>query len=84
MYDSIYFILVADLKVTSIVKPNGTFLNNKVTSKDIILKLLRIFCPSICVMNSLVYLLVYSDFLRSDKSLAKYFASWCDAVLILN
>ena len=28
-------------------------------------------------------LTVYSDILRGDKSLAKYFASWYDAVLIL-
>ena len=34
-------------------------------------------------MKSLVHLTVYSDILRGDKSLAKYFASWYDAVLML-
>ena len=34
-------------------------------------------------MKSLVLLTVYSDVLRGDKSLAKYFASWYDAVLML-
>ena len=34
-------------------------------------------------MKSLVLLIVYSDVLRGDKILAKYFASWCDAVLML-
>ena len=34
-------------------------------------------------MKSLVILTVYSDVLRGDKSLAKYFASWHDAVLML-
>ena len=34
-------------------------------------------------MKSLVLLTVYSDILRGDKSLAKYFASWYDAVLML-
>ena len=56
---------------------------NKVTSKDISLKLFGIFCPFILVMKSLVLLTVYSDIVRGDKSLAKYFASWYDAVLML-
>ena len=34
-------------------------------------------------MKSLVLLTVYSDILRGDKSLAKYFATWYDAVLML-
>ena len=34
-------------------------------------------------MKSLVLLTVYSDVLRGDKSLAKYFASWYDPVLVL-
>ena len=34
-------------------------------------------------MNSLVLLTVYSDVLRGDKSLDKYFASWYDAALML-
>ena len=34
-------------------------------------------------MKLLVLLTVYSDVLRGDKSLAKYFASWYDAVLML-
>ena len=34
-------------------------------------------------MKSLVLLTVYSDVLRGDKGLAKYFASWYDAVLML-
>ena len=34
-------------------------------------------------MKLLVLLTVYSDVLRGDKILAKYFASWYDAVLML-
>ena len=34
-------------------------------------------------MNSLVLLTVDSDILRRDKILAKYFANWYDAVLML-
>ena len=34
-------------------------------------------------MKSLVLLTVYSDVLTGGKSLAKYFASWYDAVLML-
>ena len=34
-------------------------------------------------MKLLVLLAVYSDILRGDKSVAKYFASWYDAVLML-
>ena len=34
-------------------------------------------------MKSLVLLTVYSDVLTGEKSLAKYFASWYDAVLML-
>ena len=34
-------------------------------------------------MKSLVLLTVYSDVLRGDKSLAKYFASWYGAALML-
>ena len=59
-------------------------MNNEVTSKDVSLKLFRIFCPFIQVMKLLVLLTVYSDVLRSEKSLAKYFASWYDAVLMLD
>ena len=59
------------------------FVNNAVTSKDIGLKLFGIFYPFIWVMKSLVLLTAYSDVLRGDKSLAKYFASWYDAVLML-
>ena len=58
-------------------------MNNEVTSKDISLKLFGIFCPFILVIKSLVLLIVYSDVLRGDKSFAKYFASWYDAVLRL-
>ena len=59
------------------------FVNSEVTSKDISLKLFGIFCPFIWVMKSLVLLRVYSDILRGDKTLAKYFVSWYDAVLML-
>ena len=59
------------------------FVNNQVTSKDISLKLFGIICLFILVMNSLVLLTVYSNVLRGEKSLAKYFANWYDAVLIL-
>ena len=58
-------------------------MNNEVTSNDISLKLFGILCPFIWVMKLLVLLTVYSDVLRGDKSLAKYFASWYDAVLML-
>ena len=58
-------------------------MNNEITSKDISLKLCGIFCPFVWVMKSLVLLTIYSDVLRGDKSLAKYFASWYDAVLML-
>ena len=34
-------------------------------------------------MKSLVLLTVYSDVLRGDKSFTKCFASWYDAVLML-
>ena len=34
-------------------------------------------------MKSLVLLTVYSDILRGDKSLVKYFASWYDAMFML-
>ena len=68
---------------------NRTFVNNEITSKDRTLKLLGKFCPFIGVMKSLVLLTVYSHILRCDKntemcqSLAKYFPSRYDAVLML-
>ena len=34
-------------------------------------------------MNPLVLLTLYSDVLRGGKNLPKYFASWCDIVLML-
>ena len=69
--------------ITSIVKSNRKFVNNEVTSKDISLRLLGVFSLFIRVLKSLVLLTVYSDVLRSDKSLAKYFANWYGAVLML-
>ena len=66
-----------------IVKSNETFVNKEVTWKNISLKLFGIFCPLRWVMNSFVLLTVYSDVLRSDKSLAKYFVNSYDAVLML-
>ena len=58
-------------------------MNNEITQKEYKFKVVQ-YILSFCMSNELVgTLTVYSDILRGDKSLAKYFASWCDAVLIL-
>ena len=41
------------------------------------------FCLFIRVTKSVVLLTMYSDVLTGDKSLAKYFANWCNVVLML-
>ena len=72
------------LKIVSIVSSNGTFLNNDAASKDTILYLSGTFCCWMYLTNSLVLLIVNSDFLNGANKLAKYFAVSYVAVLILD
>ena len=54
------------LRITSIVKSNGTFVNNEVSSNDKSLKLFGIFCPFFYMSNELVGIL-NSAFGRTER-----------------
>ena len=83
---SVVIYLLTDIlsKIISIASSSGTFMNNDATSTDTILYPSGSFCFWMYLINSLVFLIVYSDLLNGANKLAKYLGVSYVAVPILD